>query len=369
MTIGILTFHRSINYGAFMQAYALSTEIRKRFGDIVEIVDFELETNHDSYKKLHYGLKNYMIYGGKYKKKYQKFQEDLSLLPLSSETLITNNYNKVFDYINKCYDIVIVGSDAIWAYNKHLGLKNPYWLFGDKLQCVKMSYAASAYSLDVRNVPQEDKEYIADCLKSFSYIGVRDTETYNFIKSASENLEVYYNCDPTVLLPAPNRENAQNILKRNGINIKKKLIAIMVSKNQYIPMIQRILGKKDFEFVNIHRKNLIINGFLNSNKFLGCLSPYEWHQIYSCFFLNFTNLFHGTLLALKSNVPTFSFDGTKFPYPYFSKINQLLNDMDLSEFYFDNNNYSMEQENKVVSTLEYTIKNNDVIRRKIETNM
>ena len=370
MNVGILTFHRSINYGAFMQAYSLSNEIRTRFGDVVEIIDFELEKKHEAYKNLQSGIKSYVIYGGKYNKKYQKFQDDLSLLPLSSESLITNDYDKVFDYINGRYDIIIVGSDAIWAYNKSLGLKNPYWLFGDKLKCIKMSYAASAYSLDVRNVPQEDKDYIADCLKSFTYIGVRDAETYNFIKLTNPKFCVHYNCDPTVLLPKPDKNIAEKTLKHKGINLRKKLICEMIGYNKYIPLIEKILSKKEYEFINVHRRNLPTDCLkLCKNKFLGDLSPYEWYHIYGCMFLNFTNLFHGTLLGLKSNVPTFSFDSTKFSYEYLSKIRQVLTDMNLSEFWFDNNNKSKEQEDLVLSQVEYAVKNNDAIRQKIEQNM
>ena len=138
--IGILTFHRSINYGAFMQSYALSNELKNRYGDIVEIIDFEKLSKHLMYKKTTEGVVNAIVRGNEEKIKYRRFQEDLKLLPLSTPSLITNDYDAVFDYINNRYDIVVVGSDAVWAYNKGLGLKNPYWLFADKLQCVKICY-------------------------------------------------------------------------------------------------------------------------------------------------------------------------------------------------------------------------------------
>ena len=41
MKIGILTFHRPINYGAFLQSYALSNQIKRCFPEsTVEIVDY-----------------------------------------------------------------------------------------------------------------------------------------------------------------------------------------------------------------------------------------------------------------------------------------------------------------------------------------
>ena len=61
--IGILTFHRSINYGAFLQSYALSTTVASSFPDAkVEIIDycplFEI-------KKYETSLKNF-VFGSKY---------------------------------------------------------------------------------------------------------------------------------------------------------------------------------------------------------------------------------------------------------------------------------------------------------------
>ena len=41
MRIGILTFHRAINYGAVMQAYSLSKQLKESFPeDSVEIIDY-----------------------------------------------------------------------------------------------------------------------------------------------------------------------------------------------------------------------------------------------------------------------------------------------------------------------------------------
>ncbi len=368
MKIGILTFHRSINNGAFMQAYALSNEIRKKFGNIVEIVDFELETKHNSYKKR--SLNKFVVYGGKYGGKYKKFQEDLSLLPLSPKTLITNDYEEVRRYIESRYDIVIVGSDAIWAYTKGLGLENPFWLYGDKLDVIKMSYAASAFSLDIKSIHQNDRDYIKNCLSSFSYIGVRDDETRKFVQSLDPNFNIYRNCDPTVLLEKPSKDDGYKVLKKYGVKSDKKLVGIMLSGNDYIPQIKKLLGKKEYKFIDIHRKNYSSRKpYLSFNKSLFNLSPYEWHQIYSQLYMNFTNFFHGTLLGLKSDVPTFSFDTVRSKAGSLSKINQILTDLDLSDYWIDRKPYSKEEEDRILSQVEYTVKNHDFIRDKIDKNM
>ena len=332
--IGILTFHRSINYGAFMQSYSLAQQLIKRYGDIVEIIDFEKASKHNSYHAKQ-NLFQILLYGQGNVIMRRRFQEDLRLLPLSDKTLITDNYDEVLRYINGRYDIVIVGSDAVWAYNKGLGLENPYWLFGEKLQCEKFSYAASAYSLDQSTMYEEEKHYIGSCLKSFSYIGVRDQETENLVKICLPGATVYRNCDPTVLLDKPNVNQAKAIMERLHLDPKKRIVSIMMAR--YEPIIYdviRKLGRKDYQYIYLYLRMGAWERFVPcSPRYLYNLSPYEWYSLYQNVYMNFTSFFHGTLLALKSNVPTLSFDTTQIGDGYVTKIQQLLVDFSLSDFF------------------------------------
>lgn len=362
MKIGILTFHRSINYGAFMQSFALSKEIQKRYGDIVEVIDFELSSKAKMYQ---FGWKKFAQNGFAYKHMYQRFRDDLCLLPLSPETIISDKYQEIYAYINSRYDLVIVGSDAVWAYNKHLGLKNPYWL-GSEIKCRKMSYAASAYSLDVKNVPEEDKKYIADCLRDYEYIGVRDQETFDFVKTTNSSLEVHRNCDPTVLLPTPDINMAKSILSRLGLDVSKKIVSFMISGNKYVDKIQKELGN-DYEFVMLLSRNQPKDRFRKRNEhYLYQLSPYEWYTVFSAFYMNITKYFHGTLLALKSGIPTISFDVTNMKYEYMSKIRQALTDMKLDRFWLESKKCSFED---VMSKIRVILENHDEIQKLIHTGL
>ena len=362
MKIGILTFHRSINYGAFMQSFALSKEIQKRYGDIVEVIDYEKLSKANMYQ---FGPKKFLQNGMAYKKLYQRFREDLCLLPLSPETIISDDYQIIYDYINSRYDLVIVGSDAVWAYNRHLGLKNPYWL-GPEIKCRKMSYAASAYSLDVKKVSEEEKKYIASCLKDYDYIGVRDQETFEFCKSVSPDLDVHRNCDPTVLLPQPDINMAKCILSRLGVDVSKRIVSFMISENKYVDGIQSELGK-DYEFVMLLSRNQVNDRFKRRREhYLYQLSPYEWYTVFSAFYMNITKYFHGTLLALKSCVPTISFDVTNMDYEYMSKIRQALTDMKLERFWLESKKCSFDD---VKSKIHYILDNHDEIQQYIKVGM
>ena len=362
MRIGVLTFHRSINYGAFMQCFALTKEIERRFGSIVEVIDFELLSKSIMYSP---GVKSFLKNGFAYSHLYKRFRDDLSLLPLSPDTLVTNDYKRVYDYINERYDLVIVGSDAVWAYNHHLGLRNPYWL-GPEIKCMKMSYAASAYSLDVNRMTNEERDYIAKCLNDYEYIGVRDDETLNLCKSISPSLQVFRNCDPTVLLPAPDISMAKSILSRMGVDVSKKIVSFMISGNPFVDYFKELLGN-EYEYVYLLSRNSPIDRFIKPrDHYLFDLSPYEWYTVFSAFYLNITKYFHGTLLALKSCIPTISFDVTNMGEHYISKIRQILRDLDLSCFWINNTNSTKEE---VKDRLQFILEHHDSLRTQIQAEM
>lgn len=366
--IGILTFHRSINYGAFMQSYSLAQQLTRRYGNIVEVVDFEKASKHNAYHSKQ-GLLRALVYGNDEDRMRSRFKEDLRLLPLSDKTLITDDYNDVLRYLNGRYDILIVGSDAVWAYNKGLGLENPYWLFGDLLQCEKLSYAASAFSLDLSKMTDEEKQYIGKCLESFSYIGVRDQETENLVKMCLPEAEIHRNCDPTVLLDKPNADLTRKVFEKERLNSRKKLVTIMVRR--YDPIIYDVinkLGRKDFQYVYLYKRMKARERFIPwSPRYLYNLSPYEWYHLYGAAYLNLTGFFHGTLLALKSNVPTITFDTSSLKGNYKSKINQIMGDVDLSEFY---NCYidGVRKEN-ILEQIDNVLSNHDYISETIQKNM
>lgn len=52
MKIGILTYHSSHNYGAFLQAYALCNALSEKTGNEVEIINFSMEKAENMYKEI-----------------------------------------------------------------------------------------------------------------------------------------------------------------------------------------------------------------------------------------------------------------------------------------------------------------------------
>ena len=163
MKIGILTFHQSVNNGAVMQSYALSRRLREMFPQaVVEIVDYRMARVEEMYA---YRLLPFLTTGSlrmrlgrcklllqdpgylrRLRKRTQVFRECLHRLPLSPEMIRDDGMEAVTEYIRQRYDILIVGSDAVWNYVTR-GFPNAY-LPGPSLDCAKLSYAASCYGMD-----------------------------------------------------------------------------------------------------------------------------------------------------------------------------------------------------------------------------
>jgi hypothetical protein len=345
--IGILTFHRSINYGAYLQAFALSNEIKKRFPDVlVEIIDYVEQAKYLRYqRKLSF---KYFPVNIEERFKYSAFQNDLKKLPLTSVSIITNDKSDLLKFIlERKYDIIVVGSDAVWAYQK-MTLDNPYWLFGDKLQGVfKMSYAASAYSTDFRNVPESDKLFIRKMISRFDYIGVRDTETRNFVQSIVPELNINLNCDPTFLL-ARSKDfiTAENVLRKNFVKEGKPIVTFMTKNLPYIREIKNHIGRK-YNYLHINHRDKHTDLFDVKTRMLFNLSPLEWYNLYSKSVLNFSTYFHGIVLGIRNAVPTFGIDKTNFPYPYVGKYEQVMTDLDLRDYFFHYRKLSNLKDEKV----------------------
>ena len=178
MKIGILTFHRSINFGAFMQCFSLLTRLKKDFSDCVfEVVDFTPKTVINSYSNIIDQAKTEER-RRQYTERARAFQEVYSYLNLSPHRLETDNYNEIADYLNQHYDAVIVGSDAVWNWITRglykFGLKSDTELW----KCVYNKiddFLKKDYSEEIFNKLNREAESYNSFQESLnSYISLKD---------------------------------------------------------------------------------------------------------------------------------------------------------------------------------------------------
>ncbi|MEE0944423.1 MAG: polysaccharide pyruvyl transferase family protein [Clostridia bacterium] len=359
--IGILTYHRSINYGAVMQAYSLSKRLAKDFPDYdVEIIDYVSARTYLLYKKtlqncIHAvfaanGFRQRLSYckltlhfikgkltGKKDNSLTGLFEKQMESFPLSDELIITDNVDKVFNKIRRKYKAVIVGSDAVfnWGIRR---FPNPYFLHDD-IGAYKLSYAASSYGQDYLAVTEEQKRYISEAWKTFDYIGVRDVPTEDFVKFADNDLVPNHNCDPTVVLDVEdipvNDDEIKEMLIAKGIDLSKPIIGLM-ALDWLGEIVRSIVGDK-YQIVSVYKDNSYADCFLDN------LSPFQWAKVFSYFDVTFTHFFHGNLLSLKNGTPTIVIEKkNSYNQKYNSKIRDFMARVDLSDFCY----YSDEIEDK-----------------------
>lgn len=205
MKIGILTFHRALNYGAVLQVYALQATLQE-LGCNVEIIDYRPKCIEDPYKV--FNIRNFLAKNplripkkvvletlllNKRKRRYNRFGSfDKRCLSISSRA-----FTDIEDFpLN--YDCYIIGSDQIWNEDITKGFDPIYW--GD-FKCKLgegqrvISYAASR---PVRNLDDKIKEGIRLKLRNFDTLSVREQSLNDQLSSFSE-VPITTVLDPTLL--------------------------------------------------------------------------------------------------------------------------------------------------------------------------
>ena len=356
--VGILTFHKSINYGAFLQCFSLLNKLVEEHNDIasIEVIDYCPKFEIEKYKP---SITNY-IFGSSQNKNSvntviknaaklvlnpkiisQKkqlniaFAQSYKYLLLSEKSWVTDDYEEFLKDINKLYDIVIVGSDAIWE-TKVFPFPNAYFLSKD-IKSLKMSYAACSGRMDVSMYTESQREFLANQWKSFSYIGVRDEATSDLIQSIDRSIIVHHNCDPTITLNFNkypqlfDRDQCKAILLKNGIDVCKPIIGLM-GGNAMGKLVRELFGNK-YQIVSLYYPNRYADVYLPG------LTPFEWARMFSFFFITFTRFFHGTIFSLKNGTPTISIDDWKLQNSgQKSKLNDLLTRLELEDYYYTDAN-------------------------------
>lgn len=339
MKVGVLTYHRARNYGAFLQAYALCKRLNEEKEIEAEVIDFQMkkEINRYAGKITKSAIRHPVRFwhdriDGKNQEKL--FEESLKEQILSEYYFSTDSLNEFNEYIRGKYDAVIVGSDEVWKTNGFRGFPNPYWLIGD-IGCPKLSYAASARN-DFGVLSPSNQKIIEKTLRGYEFIGVRDLLTFKEVKRfCSTDQEVYLCCDPTLLYDfIPNKENGRKILKeRFGVDVTKSLIGVMTEDRTVSRKIRKKLDRNNFELIALYQwQPDCINASL--------LSPFEWLDVISSLDLLITSFFHAVIFASKFGIPMISF-GTKDKA---AKVKEVINVVGRKEDYYSDFNDVLKQQ-------------------------
>lgn len=321
--VGIMSMQRILNYGSFLQAYALR-EILSDLGCNVEFVDYhvgsclidskssgvkrKLNKAADTFKiKAHLKDKiKFVEYKKNFAKKYHSY------LGLQN----VHNYNPLLD-------VLIIGSDEVFNCiqdNPNVGFSSE--LFGANNHAKKVvSYAASfgsttAETMRCHGIYDEIKKYFL----KFDRISVRDRNSYDIIREMTCK-EPEYHLDPVLIY---------NFIEKSSV------ISTISDKNYLI--LYGYSGRFSLEeckfikqFAKKHGLKIYCLGGLQHycDKFIDC-SPFEVIAYFKNANFVVSDTFHGTILSVIThrNFVTVIREGLKGNS---QKLTSLLEDLNLKD--------------------------------------
>lgn len=348
MKIGILTFHRSINNGAFMQCYSLCKKLQADFPQHeISVIDYGMPKVDEALypatlkqyiagaatpkRKVHLAL-NLLKDPGILRRQREKnaaFASAVKQLPLSQKKIYSNDTKELFEYIDKSFDVVISGSDAVWNYTLR-GFPNPYFL-DEGIGAAKLSYAASCFGMNYEKIPESEAKKIKTIFDSYRFLGVRDSESEKFAKMTGTSVSPVHTCDPTVFLNVNELPVDKKLLERKlldaGYDFDRETLCVM-GDDKLCSMVKEKFGR-DYQIVSLfnYSKYADVN--------LYGINPFEWASVFGLFRLTFTTYFHGTLLSLRNGTPAavLALD-TEYTRNHISKTLDFLTRVGLEKWYF-----------------------------------
>jgi hypothetical protein len=284
MRIGILTYHRSINAGAFWQAYA-TQNLLKELGHEVLIIDYCLPAHrYNVIKKiLNPAIYLHPCYAIDNLCKQITFAKERKKFFRTTEFIESKSKLKQLKF-----KAVIIGSDVIWDFNSAVrGNLSVY--FGEHINTDRLiSFAASCGPTDaMADIP----EYVKDGLKSFYAISVRDINTANLVKRITGKL-------PTIALDPCFHLNTRLLISQRQIPYP-----YLIVYDSYD------LGKDDnravLGFAKKHELKIIGIGYRRKwvDINLAGIDPVQWLNL--LFYADYivTNAFHGVVFGLLFRKP------------------------------------------------------------------
>lgn len=298
MIVGILSMQRVINYGSFLQAYALKSEL-ENMGNEVRFVDIESNTEFDVNRKSRFAniLNKFKLVDHYLLRRIvdsRKNRELNRVILCAQEKYL--GLDKSIMRSTEC-KAVIIGSDEIFNCDS----KSVWGIKGQRFGDIKnvdfcVSYAASCGYTGIENILAEDRITIENGLKKLLCISVRDRNTFDFVKEISGRT-ANYNLDP-VLVYDFCKEVKQG--EKEGIPTEPYMVVYAYHN--------RIDDKEEIKSIQDYAKNkglktIAIGGSLPWCDDFAVLTPFQVLAYFKNAHCIVTDTFHGTVIAAKFNKP------------------------------------------------------------------
>lgn len=349
--VGLLTWHFHNNVGGNLQAYALQSTITK-MGYNCEIINYRKNYQINKKDCIKYVLgiveeKTGIEKWNRYGIQFIKFRRDY----LRESELVTNK--KELEEICDKYDLILCGSDQIWAPNV---LDDAYLL---NFKCNKPKYAFSS-SVGLQTIPSEQLPLYKNCLIKYNYFTVREKQTADYL-SVLLNKKVEWTLDPTMLVDEKDWKNIEILPKNN-----KYIFCYFLSENMsYIENVDKLAKTLNLDVICYSAINMIVH---NDWKYVYNIGPRQFiGYIDKCDFV-ITDSFHGTCFSILFNKQFLTLKRFKDDDPINQNIRVLniLNYFRLDNRLIDENGIDPHN----IETIDYHVTNNMLAyKRKLSLNI
>ncbi len=304
--VGVVTMHKVINYGSFLQAYATQYIIEK-LGYKCEIIDYEFpnEWHFERGVTGARGIKKYVSnivhkFGIKpgHRKKIKLSKAVNKYLNLSK------TYNNPSEIKKKppIYDIYITGSDQTWN-PKHTKGDDTFLLAFAPDSAKKISFSASIAG---NNLNEEYKSSFKNLLIKYDNISIRDSGGNQVMKELVGK-EVDVTLDPTLMM---NRDEWSLFSKnRNSIYPNNGYIIFYLITHSFdvTPYIYELLKKlQEKTGLKVYSFSEIPSSFGINYKTCVDIGAEDFIELFEKSSYVVTSSFHGTAFAVNFGIPLYS---------------------------------------------------------------
>ncbi len=290
MKIGIITFHRAINYGAVLQTYALQNFLSNKQYD-AEIIDYRCDYMENFYKTI--GLKDKTL--------KQSIRSLMNFFPSSKKkkkfrAFLKNRVNvskKIYDKsnigeANQVYDKFITGSDQVFNFACSNFDKN-YFLEFVTDASKKYSYAASFGRKDIPSNFQKDYKKL---LSDFQDLSIRETAGQKIVEELLGR-DTELSVDPVFLLKTEEWEKIAQKPKE-----QKYILIYKLNSSDLIFDFARKLSEKTGDQIIALNFDIVDKLKTRDIKGVSTASVEEFLGFFKYADYVVTNSFHGTAFSI-----------------------------------------------------------------------
>lgn len=302
MRVGVLSYPLNNNYGCYLQAYALTTVLRRMGHDVTYI-----HRRHDKprfryrvkyfvktiYHNLFHSQKVNPIYRYEWLYMIEKGRE---MLPFFEKHIPhTTPYYSSAALRRNCqhFDAIIVGSDQVWRAQLLHNIEDYYLRFLKNDSTLRISYAASFGKQDAGYSDRQINR-CGELIRRFKAVSLRESQGVDVIRNFGwmcPNITVVL--DPTMLLK---EEDYEVVLPTKTKQRQSQLFCYILDETDVIDkVVQQVserLGKEP---------NNILHGRMQ--KSYRYKSVEYWLNCFRSASFVITDSFHGTVFSIIFNVP------------------------------------------------------------------